>query len=112
MNKKANGEKLFPLDEARKNGTERYQEGKLSGMFEAYDIIEQSITELKKSLDNVWTILDEADSYPLDTRSQDQKDKMAFAMHTLFVLQNIFEDKYYEKIEGAKRELERWEDAF
>jgi hypothetical protein len=86
--------------------------GKQQGLFETYDIVEQSITELRKSLDNVWTILDQADSYPLDTRSQDQKDMMAFATHTLFVLQNIFGDKYYEKIEEVHRELEGWEDAF
>jgi hypothetical protein len=86
--------------------------GKQQGLFETYDIVEQSITELRTSLDNVWTILDQSDSYPPDTRSQDQKDKMDFAIHTLFVLRNIFEDKYYEKIEGVHRELEGWKDAF
>ena len=102
----------FDLDEAYKASSSEFFRGKQQGLFEAYDIIEQSITELTRSLDNVWTILDQADSYPLDTRSQDQKDKMAFAMHTLFVLRNIFEDKYSEKIEGAEQELERWENAF
>jgi hypothetical protein len=102
----------FDLDEPYEVSSSEFFRGKQQGLFETYDIVEQSITELKKSLDNVWTILDEADSYPLDTRSQDQKDKMAFAIHTLFVLRNIFEDKYYEKIEGVHRELEGWKDAF
>ena len=104
--------KEFDLDEPYEVSSSEFFRGKQQGLFETYDIVEQSITELRRSLDNVWTILDQADSYPLDTRSQDQKDKMAFAIHTLFVLRNIFEDKYYENIEGVQRELERWEDAF
>jgi hypothetical protein len=110
MSKK--NKKEFDLDEPYEASSSEFFRGKQQGLFETYEIVEQSITELKKSLDNVWTILNEADSYPLDTRSQDQKDKMAFAIHTLFVLRNIFEDKYYEKIEGVHRELEGWKDAF
>lgn len=102
----------FNLDEPYEASSLEFFRGKEQGLFEAYDIVEQSITELTRSLDNVWTILDQADSYPLDARSQDQKDKMAFALHTLFVLRNIFEDKYYEKIEEAKRKVDGWEDAF
>jgi len=110
MSKK--NKKEFDLDEPYEVSSSEFFRGKQQGLFETHDIFEQSITELRKSLDNVWTILDQADSYPLDTRSQDQKDKMAFAIHTLFVLRNIFEDKYYEKIEEVHRELEGWEDAF
>lgn len=84
--------------------------GKQQGLSEAYELVYDSFKEIRQSLDNVWMILDEADS--LDGSSQDQKDRISFANSTLFVLQNIFEDKYYEKIEEAKREVEGWEDAF
>ena len=84
--------------------------GKQQGLFEAYELVYDSFKEIRQSLDNVWMILDEADS--LDTFSQDQKDRISFANNTLFVLRNIFEDKYYEKIEEAKLKVDGWEDAF
>lgn len=99
--------KQFTLDEFDRSTLAQYFLGKRDGMFEAYEIIEESITELKRSLDNVWMIYDEADS--LDGSSQDQKDRIGFAMHTLFVLRNIFDDKYYEEIEKAKRDAEEFE---
>jgi hypothetical protein len=100
--------KEFAVDEFDRSTLAQYFLGKRDGMFEAFELIDDSITELKRSLDNVWMIYDEADS--LDGSSQDQKDRISFAMHTLFVLRNIFDDKYYEEIEKAKRDVEEFED--
>jgi hypothetical protein len=89
---------------------EQYKEGRLSGMFEAYDIIESAISKLRNSLDTVWQIHDEEDS--LDKAAQEYKDRLTFASNTLFTLRMIFQDDYDEKLNQIKSGMEEYRDAF
>jgi hypothetical protein len=92
------------------NLEERYKEGKLNGMFEAYDVIDSAIVKLRHSLDTVWQIHDEEDS--LDKSSQEYKDRLTFATNTLFVLRTMFQDDYDAKIDEIKAGMEEYRDAF
>ena len=87
---------------------EQYKEGRLSGMFEAYDVIESAIDKLRNSIDIVWEIHDEGDS--LDTSTEGYKDKLIFALHTLFVLRRTFQDEYDSRLDRIKSGMEGYRD--
>jgi hypothetical protein len=96
--------------EMSKDLEERYNEGKLEGMFAAYDVFETQLGKLRGSLDDVWNIYDHSDS--LDNSSEEQKAKLAFAMHTLFVLAQMFEDGYDEHLWEVKAGMRNYDNAF
>jgi hypothetical protein len=87
---------------------ESYKEGKLSGMFEAYDVIDSAIVKLRNSIDTVWQIHDEEDS--LDKAAQEYKDRLTFATNTLFVLRMMFQDEYDAKLDEIKAGMEEYRD--
>jgi hypothetical protein len=91
-----------------RNPEESYKEGRLSGMFEAYDVFESVIGRLRNSLDTVWQIHDEEDS--LDTAAQEYKDRLTFASNTLFTLRMIFQDEYDAKLDEIKAGMEEYRD--
>jgi hypothetical protein len=90
------------------NLEEQYKEGKLSGMFEAYDVVESAISRLRNSLDTVWQIHDEEDS--LDKSSEEYKNRLTFASNTLFTLRMMFQDDYDEKLNQIKSGMEEYRD--
>lgn len=85
---------------------EKSIETKLSGMFEVYDVFDSEITKLRTSIENVWMIHDREDS--LNTSSQEYREKLEFAMHTLFVLRQMFQDEYDVKVSQTKGEYPSW----
>lgn len=86
---------------------ESYTEAKLSGMFEAYQLIETAIVRLRRSLDNVWMVYDQADS--LDQFSQESMERLSFAMNTLFVLRQMFEDEFDMSVSEIKSGIRDYE---
>lgn len=84
---------------------ESYTESKLNGMFEVYDVFDSILVKLKDSLDNVWMIHDKADWYA-DSSSEEDKEKLVFAVNTLIVLRQAFQDRYDEVVDKAKAQLE------
>ena len=108
MSKK--NKKQFTLDEFDRGTLAQYFLGKRDGMFEAYELIDESITELKRSLDNVWMIYEQADWYVGGSNKED-KEKLIFAINTLLVFQQSFQGKYDEEIEKAKRDAEEFEEG-
>lgn len=83
---------------------ERHNEGKLEGMFAAYEVFETQMGKLRNSLDDVWNIYDQADS--LDKATEEHKRKLVFAMHTMFVLTQMFQDGYDEYLWEIKSGME------
>jgi hypothetical protein len=87
---------------------ESYTESKLNGMFEIYDVFDSVLGKLKDSLDNVWMIHEQADWYVGDSNKED-KEKLVFAINTLLVLRQSFQDRYDEVVDKAKAQLEESE---
>ena len=82
---------------------ENYIGGKLSGMYQGYEVFDTVFRKLRDSIDNIWMIYDEADS--LDKSSEEQKQKLAFAGHTLFVLGQMFQDEYDRQLDKIKAQV-------
>jgi len=89
---------------------ERYNEGRLEGMFAASEVFETQIRKLQNSIEDVWNIHDHANS--LDSSAEDHKQKLVFALHTLFVLREMFEGGYDEQLYEIKAALRNYDDSF
>jgi hypothetical protein len=79
-----------------------FQEGRLEGMYKCFDITSDTIDTLRRSLENVWLIEQEDSSYP--PKQNDQVAKLLFAINTLEVLVEIFQNNYNAKLDGMKIE--------
>ena len=90
----------------RKDLKERYNEGRLEGMFAAYEVFEAQMGKLRNSLSDVWNIYDQAES--LDKDAVEQKQKLVFAMDTMFVLAQMFQDGYDEHLWWVKSGMETY----
>lgn len=103
MSKKSNSEKTFTLDEYDEATLKQFLGGQLNGMYQGYEVFDTVFRKLRDSIDNVWMIYDEADS--LDQSSEEQKQKLAFARHTLFVLGQMFQDEYDMQLDKVKAQM-------
>lgn len=82
---------------------ESYGEAKLEGMFEAYNLADEAIGRLRRSLENVWSIHDQDDS--LNKSSQEYRERLEFAISTLSVLRENFGDEFDMSISEIKSGL-------
>lgn len=103
MNNETNKEKQSHSDEY-----DAYREGRMSGMFEAYDIFVGALRKLENSLDNVWMIHDQGDM--LNKSSEEQKAKLSFATSTLFILREMFENEYDQGLADIKSGMKEYRD--
>ena len=103
MSHKTNKEK-----QSRSDGYDAYLEGRMSGMFEAYDIFVGAISKLENSLDNVWMIHDQGGM--LNKSSEEHKAKLSFANSTLFILREMFENEYNQGLADIKSDIKQYED--
>ena len=103
MNQKTNKEK-----QSHSDGYDAYLEGRMSGMFEAYDIFVGAISKLENSLDNVWMIHDQGGM--LNKSSEEHKEKLSFANSTLFLLREMFENEYNQGLADIKSDIKQYED--
>jgi aromatic ring-opening dioxygenase catalytic subunit (LigB family) len=79
---------------------ETYLEGKLSGMFNAYEAFDVVMIKLKNSIDNVWMIHDQEDF--TSKSAQEHKEKLMFAHGALSVLMEMFNDEYDSRLEEIR----------
>lgn len=91
---------------SKKNKDENYIEGKLSGMFHAYDAFDVVMRKLKNSIDNVWMIHDHEDI--VSKSAQEYKNKLMFAHNTLSVLAEMFNDEYDSRLNEIKAAREEY----
>lgn len=103
MNNKTNKETHSHSDEY-----DAYREGRMSGMFEAYDIFVGALRKLENSLDNVWMIHDQGDT--LNKSSEEHKAKLSFATSTLFILREMFENEYDQGLADIKSGMKEYRD--
>ena len=83
--------------EAMEEIRSRYYEGKMQGMYEVYEAFDDAVRKLRDSLDNVWMIHDQDDFATQANR--DYKSKLGFAINTLNVVSEIFQDRYDIRME-------------
>lgn len=84
----------------KNNNDESYLEGKLSGMFYAYEAFGDVMAKLKNSVDNVWMIHDQEDF--VTKTAQEQKEKLMFAHNALSVLAEMFGDEFDSRVNEIK----------
>ena len=92
------------------SSNESYLEGKLSGMFNAYEAMANSMDKIRSSIDNVWMIHDQEDF--ISDSVQEQKDRLMFARNTLSVLEEVFNDEYDFRLNEIKSGMEEYKNAF
>lgn len=100
--------KVYSLEELGEHTLAQFQAGKLEGMYECHEVVSKEISRLRQSLNDVWAI-----TYH-DLITPDKKelaDKIVFAQDTLAVLDDMFQDSYFEKLDGLKSEIEYGEDT-
>lgn len=95
---------------SKNSNNESYLEGKLSGMFSAYEALADSMDKIKNSIDNVWMIHDQEDF--ISASAQEQKDRLMFARNALSVLEEVFNDEYDSRLNEIKSGMEEYRDAF
>jgi hypothetical protein len=95
---------------SKNNKDEVYLEGKLSGMFNAYEALADSMNKIKNSIDNVWMIHDQEDF--VSASVQEQKDRLMFARNALSVLEELFNDEYDSRLNEIKSGMEDYRNAF
>jgi hypothetical protein len=69
-----------------------FDSGKRAGMYECFEITSDTIHTLRRSLEDVWLIEQEESSYP--PKPNNQVPKLLFAINTLEVLAEIFQNNY------------------
>jgi hypothetical protein len=74
-----------------------FDSGKRAGMYECFEITSDTIDTLRRSLENVWLIEQEDPSYP--SKPNPQIPKLLFAINTLEVLIEIFQNNYNTAID-------------
>jgi predicted NBD/HSP70 family sugar kinase len=90
---------------SKNNKDERYLEGKMDGMAQAYEIFDDALRKLRNSIDNVWMIYDQDDF--IRPAITEQKDRLHFSLNTLFVLREMFDGEYDSKIDEVKALIDR-----
>jgi len=108
LDKKIEEDNMNKQKLSRSDEYDAYKEGRMSGMFEAYDIFTNAISKIKDSLDNVWMIHDQGDL--LNKSSQEHKEKLSFAMSTLFILRETFENEYDQGLADIKSGMKEYRD--
>jgi hypothetical protein len=108
LDKKIEEDNMNKQKPSRSDEYDAYREGRMSGMFEAYDIFTDAISKIRDSLDNVWMIHDQGDL--LNKSSEEHKAKLSFAMSTLFILRETFEDEYNSGLSAIKSGMKEYGD--
>jgi hypothetical protein len=101
-------DKIYSLDEVDEMTLAQFQAGKLEGMYTCHEVISKEISRLRQSLDDVWSI-----TYH-DLITPEKKElagKIVFAQDTLAVLDDMFQDSYFESLDSLKSETEHGEDT-
>ena len=101
-------DKIYSLEEVDEMTLAQFQSGKLEGMYKCHEVINREISRLRQSLDDVWAIT----YHDLITpEKKELADKIVFAQDTLAVLDDMFQDSYFEKLDSLKGETEHGEDT-
>jgi len=95
-------EKMYSLDEFDEATLAQFNEGTLHGMYQCHEIISDTLTRFKQSLDDVWAITYQGLITP---EKKELTDKIVFAQDTLAVLEDMFQDFYFEKLDSLKGEM-------
>lgn len=91
----------FTPDEVTNIENEAYNAGRISGFYECHDVVYDAISELRKSLEDVWSIECEH-VYPKKTLPTEER--LLFAINTLVHLEEVFQDRYDLGLEALKSE--------
>lgn len=91
----------FTPDEVTNIENEAYNAGRISGFYECHDVAYEAIGELRKSLEDVWSIECE-NVYP--KKNSPTEDRLLFAINTLVHLEEVFQDRYDMGLEILKSE--------
>jgi hypothetical protein len=79
--------------------TKLYNDFILEGMFICHKVTSKEISRLRQSLNDVWSI----HYHDLITpEKKEMADKITFALDTLAVLEDMFQDSYFEKLDKLK----------
>lgn len=89
------------------NENKDYLEGKIEGMTEVYEVADNAILKVRKSLENVSEIYEFMYDYSRELDSN--KQQFDFASAALRRALEVFDIDYYDKIEEAKAKLENSE---
>jgi hypothetical protein len=101
-------DKIYSLEEVDEMTLVQYQAGKLDGMYKCHEVISREISRLRQSLDDVWSIT----YHDLITpEKKELADKIVFAQDTLAVLDDMFQDSYFESLDSLKSETEHGGDT-
>lgn len=101
-------DKIYSLEDLDETTLAQFQAGKLEGMYECHDVISKEISRLRQSLNDVWAI-----TYNdlITPEKKELANKIVFAQDTLAVLDDMFQDSYFEKLDSLKSDAEHGEDT-
>jgi hypothetical protein len=95
--------KTYTPEEFNKATLAKFRGGNMQGMFECHAIFSESLSRLRQSLDDVWSIEYNGKITP---SKQAYMDKLSFAVDTLGSLEELFQDEYFRKLDELKAEEE------
>lgn len=101
-------DKVYSLEEVDETTLAQFRAGKLEGMYECHNVVSKEISQLRQSLNDVWAITYQDLITP---EKKELADKIVFAQDTLAVLDDMFQDSYFEKLDGLKSVIEHGEDT-
>lgn len=99
---------IYSLEEVDEMTRAQFQAGKLEGMYKCHKVVSKEFSRLRQSLDDVWAITYHDIITP---EKKELADKIVFAQDTLAVLNDMFQDSYFEKLDSLKSEAEHGEDT-
>jgi hypothetical protein len=90
---------MYSIDEVDEVSLEQFKEGTLNGMYQCHEVFEEEFFRFRRSLEDVWTVYA---SEVITPEKKERMDQMQFAIDSLGVFEEFFQQSYMEKLDRFK----------